>query len=332
MQRRVSEKIDRQTIPADRRGRAARLMAATLLALAVSAPGWSRSQAANAPAEARHQLQITYVGSTEGWAPISFERYRNEIFFEATINGTKASVMLDNGVDSSMIDTGFAKRAGIRLGAAARSMATGTAEVPGRYADDVRLDIPHHVSVSGPLIARDLEPLATIMGHPIDAVLGGDVVNTMAIGVIGSRHLLYLMPSGKIAPQEKSVTVPLVNGSEVEAAINGKPNRLYVDLGSNGAVDLSNESWLRSIPEGVAVRRGQSTNGEGAIRTELTAANNDVTIGGATAHGVTIGRAGTIPRGSDGLLGNAFLSHFDVVLDVQAGKLVLMPLRQGPVH
>ncbi|MDF0490149.1 retropepsin-like aspartic protease [Sphingomonas sp. H39-1-10] len=277
------------------------------------------------PDKTHRQVQITYVGSTEGWAAVPFERYRNEIFFKATINGVEANVLLDNGTGSSELDTGFAVRAGLRPEGPNRGVDTGSARVPERLVKNVEMAIPHHLTASGTFMTSDLAPLAKIMGHPIDAVLGGDVLNTMAVGVITSTRSLYLMPSGKVTPNA-GIAVPLINGTQVEAEVNGKPVRLYVDLGSNGIVNLSDDAWQRVIPSTSPVVKSQFTNGEGVIRTSLRSSDNTLKLGAATSTGIDIVNRGRDPRGSDGLLGGGYLGHFDVVLDVQAKKLFLIPI------
>ena len=301
--------------------------AGAFLFFAYGSPAISQNQA-KAPSKAAEKRVLTfdYVGSTEGFEPIPFERYRNEIFVKAKINGIDGTILLDNGTGTTEIDTGFAVRAGLKPQGPDRVVNTGTASMSVRTVDKVKIEIPHHITVSGTAVTRDLSTIARIIGHPIDAILGGDVLNANAMGLITSLKQLYLMPSGKIAPSDNAMTVPLINGSQIATEINGRPMRLFIDLGANGSVVLSDDSWSRAIPRDAPVTTSRFTNGEGVIRERRSSTDNTIRIGGATIAGIEITSETQDPRGLDGLLGGGFLSHYDVILDVPAKTLVLIPL------
>ena len=309
-----------------------RIAAAIAIAFfAGSYPAISQGQA-SAPRAVPEKRLLTfdYVGSTEGFAPIPFERYRNEIFFKAKINGIDATILLDNGTGTTEVDTGFAARAGLKSEGPARVVSTGTAQMSVRTVDNVRIEIPHLLTVSGMIVTSDLSRVAKIIGHPIDAILGGDVLNANAMALITSQKQLYLMPSGKIAPQANAMTIPLVNNGEISAEINGHPVRLFIDLGANGNVVLSNDSWSRAIPRDAPVTTSRFTNGEGVIMDRKRSTGNTIRVAGATITGIDITNETRDLRGLDGLLGNEFLSHFDVVLDAPAKKLILIPFQRPP--
>jgi hypothetical protein len=302
-------------------------MAALAGGFAGSSPAVSQGEAG--AAVNKRVLTFDYVGSTEGFAPIPFERVRDEIFFKAKINGIEATVLLDNGTDTTEIDTGFAARAGSKTHGTG-VVRTGTANIPVRMVDNVKVVIPHHLTVSGTVVAADLSALAKIIGHPVDAVLGGDVVNANAMALMNDKRQLYLMPSGKIAANAKGVIVPLVNNGEIAAEINGKPVRLFIDLGANGDVILSDGSWGRVIPVNAPVTTSRFTTGDGIIRERKRSTGNAVQIGGSTARGIEVNSEVRDPRGLDGSIGNAFLSHYNVMFDAPARKLLLIP-SQGRV-
>ena len=269
--------------------------------------------------------RVTYVGSSDGSAPIMFENYRNVVFFKGNINGSEAVILLDNAADFTTVDDAFAKRAGLKPGEPTKTIDTGTAIIEAKTIKDVSLDVPHHIAVSGTFVSRDLQPLARLMNHKIDAILGGDVINAHALGVINTQNKLYILPSGRIRPKSGSVVVPLENGAEVSTIINGLPVRLYVDLGFNGSITLSPDSWSRVIPPDSSTTGSRFTGGEGNVSESKKAFGNTVEIGGFALKSIAISQVPSRPRGVDGLLGVDILSRFDVVLDVPANRLALIP-------
>ena len=271
------------------------------------------------------KLRVTYVGSSDGAAPITFENHQNVVFFKGNINGSEAVILLDNAADFTTVDDGFARRVGLKPDESTKTIDTGTAIIEAKTIKDVSLDVPHHIAISGTFVSRDLQPLARLMNHRIDAILGGDVINAHALGVINTQSKLYILPSGRIRPKAGSVVVPLSNGSEVSAIINGVPVSLYVDFGFNGSISLSPGSWGRVVGADKYTRGSRFTGGEGNILESKKAFGNTVEIGGYALQNIDISRMPSRPRGVDGLLGVDILSRFDVVLDVPANRLALIP-------
>jgi hypothetical protein len=148
--------------------------------------------------------------------PVLFERFRNEVMFKAWINGVEANVLLDNGAGVTMLDEAFAQKAGLALGVADTRLATGSAIMTSRRVNNMRFEIPLHLTISGTQHAVDLQPMSRMLGRRIDAVLGGDMLDKLTVAVLVSEQHL-----------------PLVDGNKVEALLENLPIRLKVDLGSN---------------------------------------------------------------------------------------------------
>lgn len=271
-------------------------------------------------------FEVTYVGDADGWAPIPFERFKNEIFIKAKINGAEANVLIDNGTGNSQIDQDFARKIGLKIGKSIEPSNTGNALIPRALTDKVVFDIPHHVRISGGMTSASLRSFSSLMGRQVDAILGGDLLKSMAMFVQTSTNQLFLVPSGKIKPNG-GITIPLVNESEVEVTIDGKPARLYIDFGSNSEIMLSDDAWSRLIPSGNSVKEGHHAGGDGLLRSALHSDGHTLQIGGVTARGVDIFKTGKNPVGSDGLLGQGFFSHFDVIFDHNSKFLTLIQLR-----
>lgn len=263
----------------------------------------------------------------DAWTPAPYEQFRGEILFQATINGQPATVLLDNDSQPTLIDQDFARKAGIRLGEATGNISTGTGRLSSRSTEAVRLDVPHMVTVEGELLATDLGPMSAAMGRPIAAVLGGDVLDRVAVMVRPDTHRLSIIGSGGITASAGAIVVPLKAGNHMDALVNGQAVDLEVDFGFSVAVRLTDAAWRRIFPAGGAAETGTQTTADGVVRaTEVARAG--LRIGGASARTVPIDNGYTASGGADGLLGNGFFSRGVTILDVQQKQLILIPLRR----
>lgn len=293
------------------------------------APPVARAEdaAGNPPLPSR-SIQMSWTGKAAGWAPVPFERFRNEILFKARINGVDASVLLDNGAESTLVDEGFARKAGLAPGAAGPGLDTGSATLTSHRLDKVTFDIPHHLLIAGTLNAADLQPVSRVLGRQVDAILGGDLLDRLMVGVMTSEHALLLLPSGSASFKEGAITLPLLDGNRIEAEIENQPVRLKIDLGSNGVVSLNQQGWRRVIWADKPVEETRSSALEGVKRKELQSLHHEVKLGPINARDVTVGQNHSAADGKeDGHLGGAFFAQFDAVLDVSAKTLTLIPLK-----
>jgi len=110
----------------------------------------------------------------------------------------------------------------------------------------------------------------------------------------------------------------------VDAEINGQPVRLQIDLGSGGAVSLSDDAWKRIFPNDGHATKGVSLRIEGADLPTRQIAGNKLTFAGADVEGVPVENSGPLPGNQDGLLGQAILGKADIILDIPAKKLILI--------
>jgi hypothetical protein len=269
---------------------------------------------------------IAYVGRSEGWTPLAFERFHGLIFFQGTVNGEPATILLDNGSDHTALDAGFARRIGLKIRETGKAVRTGTGELPLGIAEGVSIDVPHQLNFTGATGVVDLSAASAQMKHPVHAVLGADVIAHSALNIVPSRKVLMLVPSGSVTPRTDahSREIPLVSGDQIEAEINGHPVRLQIDLGSNGVVTLSDAAWNRIFPNGGQQAYGSSHRIKGENILTRRALGNIITFSGSTVEGAPVDNSGPLPGNQDGLLGQGLLERAEIILDIPAKKLILI--------
>lgn len=308
-------------------------MPAFSLALIIAGAGLTRSASAQAPQAAPStaapadasttswSMQAKFVPRDQGWAPVPVEHFRDLIFFKGKINGTDANFLLDNGAPTT-VDAAFAQRLGL---ATTRELLKGKsmngAHMQRHLVQSGEIEIPHQVKITGPLQVMDFQAVAKQIGHPIDAMLGGDVLKAMALALIGNN--LYLVPSGSVQFHGMVANLELVEGDRIAVQLDGKPVTVALDLGSNDVISLSAASWQRIMPPDVKTESGSTSGVEGAPRQVPRSPGHALQVGPIKVDGVTVPNLGAIPDGGEGLLGAPFLSHFNMILDIAAKSLVL---------
>jgi hypothetical protein len=246
---------------------------ATGLALTFSAPCLAvpsapkQAESVNeAPAASEWRMSVKFVPKDQGWAPLHYERVKEIVFFQAKINGIDASVMLDNGAPTS-IDVTFARTAGLTAVRELSKGKTPTAKITRNLLKGANIEVPHLLEISGPVQSAHFQALSKAIGHPVDAILGGDALSVLALTMFPGSQTLVLAPSGSVKVNGSVSTLPLVNGDQIDAQVDGKPVKLAIDLGSNDTVALSGEAWKRIVPASVVMQNESSTNAEGVLHT-----------------------------------------------------------------
>nr|WP_086492951.1 retropepsin-like aspartic protease [Novosphingobium panipatense] len=283
-------------------------------------------KAATASQNLNVQVNITYVGKNNGWAMVPFERHMGLIFFQAVINGKPANVVLDNGFSHSVLSAEFARSIGVETEDLVMPFQTGTANAPVKLARGITLEIPHQLHSSTAMGVLDLAAMAGHLGRPVDAVLGGDLLGLMALGIFNQNHRLAFVPSGAINPKAgaHSRQFPLINRDELAAELNGQPVRLQVDLGSNQAVSLSDKAWHRIFKDDSKALPSVTVRAEGAKLPARYLPDNRLAFSGFQAEGVPVVTNGPLPGDREGLLGQAVLSKAEVVLDIPAKTMTFV--------
>jgi hypothetical protein len=157
-------------------------------------------------------------------------------------------------------------------------------------------------------------------------VLGGDLLDHMAVGIYPAAKRLILMPSGSIKPRPSihSREVPLVAGDHIDARITGRQVRLRVDLGSDSLVTLSDDAWNAILGDRAGARSGSAVRVEGDRLVAERAGGNALAFSCFEADGVVIDHSGALPDHEQGSIGLGILGRMDLIVDFPAGKLILL--------
>ncbi|WP_395396142.1 hypothetical protein WBP07_22750 (plasmid) [Novosphingobium sp. BL-8A] len=294
----------------------------------ILAIGLLLSSAANAqdlpPAASEQASKQTFsIHLMEGddWAPLSYEQVKGVILLQAVVFGEPATVLLDNGTDRTVVDVSFAQRAGIVLRNSSIGAITGRSRLLAQMAEGATLTLPHTLTARGQMPAIDLAPMSAALGRPIGAVIGGDLLNRVAVMVRPGKRQVAIVGSGRITPGAGAIIIPIENGNQVDAEVNGRSVHLKIDLGSSGMIRLTDAAFA-SVSGADSVSFSGSQTGADGVTHKTRVLKADLRIGSISARSAPV-ESGYSQSDADGLLGNGFLSRADTILDVQKGQLVL---------
>lgn len=290
------------------------MASASMLFLSASAA----PQTTPAPASQGETLRLTLT--IADWQPLSFEILRGVILIQATLNGRPATLLVDNGSARTLVDRAAAAQAGLRLSARSGSLQIGSARMTTHLAEGLALDMPHVLAIHGSLPAADLSGMSAALGRPIAGVLGGDVLDRLAVLIRPTEKTIGLVASGGVNPPTNAPRVPVVAG-RVTAIVGNHLVRLAIDLGFNGAVRLTDGAWAALPGAAVASDRTDATGVGHATQVKRAT----FALGNVTTPDLPVDSGFPDLEGVDGLLGYGFFSHAVTAIDVTRGWLVVLP-------
>jgi hypothetical protein len=171
-----------------------------------------------------------------GW--IEFEFFHdNEIFIPATINHRAVELLLDSGAGISVLDSGFARRIGVK--------SSGTLPVSGSGGQATMQLAPEvQIRLGGLTLRRitagviDLSEVGAQLGHPMPLILGREVFNQLIIDIDFSHHEIAFRDPGGFSSPGDAVRVALgrhnTHRSIPVSVEGGTPVPFDFDLGNNG--------------------------------------------------------------------------------------------------
>jgi hypothetical protein len=226
------------------------LAAVPALALLVLAPAPAAAQPQAQPsraAPAAPQPRQISASFAPGARAIPFELFRGtRIFFQGTINGRPASMMLDSGAGSTVISKRYADA--IRLAGTRPMMVRGVGGTE-------QASLAQNVAVSaGALtvngvsaIIIDIAETEAQIGRPIDVILGMEAFRAGIVDVDFSARMIRFAPAQGFVPPVGAVVVPISQGSTrrtIPISVNGGPPiEADLDIGNGGALLLSHAAW-----------------------------------------------------------------------------------------
>ena len=303
------------------------IAAGSLCLLALPSQATAQMQVARAKPQ-RDSYSITFKFDKKvDRTPVSFELIHNVLVFRADLNGEPVWAILDNAMDSSLIDRKFASDHKIMIGAPLSPLVTPTGSVERRRADDVRVKISGQVEFTAPFSVVDLEFLKLATGRPIAMVLGKEYFANLVFVILPSKKTFEVAPSGSMRLPPAIPFAALEDARPtLEIDVDGRKLKVLVDLGANSQLILNPEAWKGLKLDKAPQTRSWAANLNGKRSLALSAKVPSVTAGPFLMENVAASLQPAFP-GVDGVLGLGFLSNFNFAIDVKARKLWML----GPV-
>ncbi|MBW4331320.1 aspartyl protease family protein [Stakelama sp. CBK3Z-3] len=252
----------------------------------------------------------------------------NQIRIAMRINGQSAYAVIDTGVSVSVVSTGFAHRAGLKIAATSNADAIGGAITIG-WAATRDISLGGLNRRGGRIAVAALSQSATGGDVPIDALIGADMLSCCALDIDYDARRLRLLPSGRLPFRGDSAPLALSQESGVylsELTLGGRRVRpVMIDTGDGAAVTVTRAAWDagalagRPLTSAVAFGLGGTIEMKLAIVPQLriaslNARNVEVRIEEHSGFSAQTGVAGRI--------GSGLLQRYRVLLDPRAGHIV----------
>lgn len=252
----------------------------------------------------------------------------NQIAFAMTIDGRPATALLDTGFTRSALSRRWAGAAGLRISDGGSGLGVGgrvaIGQVGGRD-----LTIGGLTRNGGRLAVVDLPAFATGGGAAIDVVIGGDVLRHYALDVDFAARRFRLLPSGRLPFAGKAAPLAIRDDlytSELRIG-DTRLRPVIVDTGDGSSLTLSSDAW-RGLGARPLLTSTVSYSVAGAIQSDL-AILRGVAVGGLpvgeTETLIEPARGFSATLGTAGRVGIGLLRRFRVLLDPDAGRMVLAP-------
>lgn len=309
-----AHKMPRMTIPLR--------LAAGAIALLLTGAG---------PMDAGHHFQPSPPRATflPNHDAVPFELFRaSRIFIPASLNGTKTDIMFDSGAGVTVVDSAFAKKAGLRGGIEAAVQGTG-GSMPSRIISGVTLDVGSLRLTGLTVFVMDMSQVARAIGHAVPVVLGRDALKASVVTFdFPNRTLRFAEEKGFHAPAD-AVRLPAIDDGyqfwTPISVVGLPPVDAQIDLGNGGTIAVSKDYWSAQ-PAIANLRYAHSqTGGVGGMKAARRVMLSDVSFAGIRFTDVpaTLNEdAATLPsRGAN--IGIELLKPFVVTFDV-AGKAVYL--------
>jgi len=253
------------------------------------------------------------------------ELFDDRPFIAITINGQRATALLDSAAEMTMLDDDFAGRLGLVATGGATAHGSGAAAMEARFADHVAI-----VAVGAVLDRRvailDLgEVSARLLGRDVDMLLGRDLFD--------AARLRIDYRAGTIAPFDgapRGVRLPVGEHRGVPtfpASVDGRdPVEAVFDTG-NGSDVLVGRAYAERVgltaPERIVDR--SAGGGLGGARQQDVVVLRELRVAGRTFRNV---RAVIDPgaSASDLNIGTSILRHFHIVTDFPNRSIWLEPI------
>lgn len=278
----------------------------------------------------------SFAGGAKSTGPISFDFFNGtRIYIPAKVKGTAVKVLLDSGADFSVVDKGFADKAGIKY--SGKGVASGAGgETDAYYAEALEMQIGAMTIDNRNVGVIDMSDVSRRLNIPLPFVLGEDVFNQLIVDIdFDKAEIAFHDPDG-FTPPPGAVVVPVTAGEGIRSvpiSVEGHaPIQVDFDIGNGGNMSLDPGFWQTNRMLEDRPHAKVMAGAVGGAREETVAVVRKVTFAGVDfenvpATFVTPGE-GRHRVGSDrqpGNIGLQLLSRFRVITDYPHDRLYLVP-------
>lgn len=266
--------------------------------------------------------------------PLPYETAHGLLLVRGTVAGRPAWILLDTGAGRTLVDTGLARGAGLRLDTAPIAIRTPSGALAGNRVAELDIAIADQLAVRlSQAGAADLRPISTLLDRPVEAVLGWDVLGRIAILVDPRGPALSFSASGLLPPPAGATWLPLTGRGRIPVGVGKTEVSLFLDLGSNHVLSLRTDVWDRLAPAGAGTRPFNVTHARGEGRTERLGTLPEIAFGRGTIRDIaTVIETGE-RDGDEGHVGTGLLARFAFMLDAGQGRfwyLLVTPAAPAP--
>jgi len=272
---------------------------------------------------------------------IPFELCNNFVFVPVRVNGSEVrSFVLDTGASGSLLNEALANSLRIEV-AHQHEANVGTGEGSTRlgFSKNVALRLS---GIDFPMKSIAVVPLAdleSIMGRPIDGILGSDLFRRYVVTIDYAARIITLIDQkqyayhgiGEVIPVRLSGDRPFVKATITPVGSNPIEGLFVIDTGDDSTLGLhtpfvekyklrsSNQKMIPRLAHGMS---GDSRTWQGRVASfQLGKFTIDHPV--ATFAEATKGSEAT--RSYDGVLGGEILRRFKVTLDYSRRQMILEP-------
>lgn len=287
-----------------------------------------------AEAEGTDNLHWSCKSAAHSTGPMRFEFFNgSRIFLQGQINGTAVNILLDSGFSGAAVDSELAQKLGLKKSGSVTAQ-SGGGQVAANVATGAEIRIGC-LAVREPQVGLlDLQSISKQMGHPIDVIIGQDVMRYLVVDIdFAAQQIAFTSPQAFVTLKAASEVALGENGvlKTVSVSIEGGPAVPFdLDLGNALALIVFNSHPDRST---MLAQRPSSTTllvGMGGQAQAPIATLKSVTFGSITFSQVPVVFAPTGSGAFDsksvyGNVGMPILSRFRIITDFGHDKMWLIP-------
>ncbi|MFN2452605.1 MAG: aspartyl protease family protein [Pyrinomonadaceae bacterium] len=248
---------------------------------------------------------------------VSFQRVDKLVFLQAQLNGSRPLwFVLDSGSSRMLVDKKVADALGLKTAGISSVQGAGAGRIQINLIHDVSLKIGELNSAHYEFASIDLSGLTSVVGRPVDGILGYEFLSRFIVTVDYTRQQLIIRDPetkdalpGTLIPIEIAKNWPFI---KAQLEVKGVPpitDRFLIDSGSNDAVD---HPIIKQTTGNV--RQATTGNGLGQPVSGYVGTAEALEIGPFKLKNLTLVCCGATEEVSK-LIGSDVLSRFTITFD-----------------